>query len=162
MTPPPGRSASAPPGTRHAHQGEAPPGLRPSPTCKVKNPFHLQRVPCGFRRSVVGCDELGVLLSFLLVGAICSCGRSASLAPAQFWSSTYSSVHLQFFSTLGHGNQDYARLGQDYATKWPEVVAHYYCYFHVPYRQRMQGKESCHTFLRAELWHALFKICCSQ
>ncbi|XP_048536326.1 uncharacterized protein LOC125514967 isoform X6 [Triticum urartu] len=125
MTPPPGRSASAPPGTRHAHQGEAPPGLRPSPTCKVKNPFHLQRVPCGFRRSVVGCDELGVLLSFLLVGAICSCGRSASLAPAQFWSSTYSSVHLQ-----------------------------------VPYT--MQGKESCHTFLRAELWHALFKICCSQ
>ncbi|XBI45163.1 hypothetical protein VPH35_109685 [Triticum aestivum] len=60
MTPPPGRrSASAPPGTSHAHQGEEPPGLRPSPTCK--------RVPCGqgFRRSVVGCDELGVLLSFL-------------------------------------------------------------------------------------------------
>ncbi|XP_048551463.1 uncharacterized protein LOC125531063 isoform X5 [Triticum urartu] len=107
MTPPPGRSASAPPGTRHAHQGEAPPGLRPSPTCKVKNPFHLQRVPCGFRRSVVGCDELGVLLSFLLVGAICSCGRSASLAPAQFWSSTYSSV---FWNRLEDADTNFADI----------------------------------------------------
>ncbi|KAM3317119.1 hypothetical protein ACQJBY_034995 [Aegilops geniculata] len=89
MTPPPGRrSASAPPGTSHAHQGEAPPGLRPSPTCKVGPRILANQI--GYRAGKV----FAGLWSAAMNWASCCLFFSASLAPAQLWSSTYSSGML--------------------------------------------------------------------